>query len=145
MKQPAVYIMANQRNGTLYVGVTSDLVKRVWQHRTHATEGFTDKYKVTSLVWFEQHETMESAITREKAIKKWNRAWKLNLIEKTNSDWLDLWPEITGEALDSRLRGNDKTVESRAHLSAFTSTLVPPVLSTPPVIPAKAGIQKDTQ
>ena len=98
MKQLAVYLMASQRNGTLYVGVTSDLIKRVWQHRTHAAEGFTQKYDTTLLVWFEQHETMESAITREKAIKKWNRAWKLALIEKTNPRWIDLWPVITGES-----------------------------------------------
>ena len=98
MKHPAVYLMASQRNGTLYAGVTSDLIKRVWQHRTHATEGFTQKYDATLLVWFEQHETMESAITREKAIKKWNRAWKLALIEKTNPRWIDLWSVITGES-----------------------------------------------
>ena len=84
MKQPAVYLLASQRNGTLYVGVTSDLIKRVWQHRTHAVDGFTKKYNVNLLMWFEQHETMESAIAREKAIKKWNRSWKLALIEKTN-------------------------------------------------------------
>jgi putative endonuclease len=108
MKQPTVYLMASQRNGTLYVGVTSDLIKRIWQHRNHVVDGFTDKYHVELLVWFEQHESMVSAIGREKAIKKWNRAWKLNLIEKTNPDWQDLWPVITGEALDSRLRGNDE-------------------------------------
>ena len=107
MKQPAVYLLASQRNGTLYVGVTSDLIKRVWQHRTHAVDGFTKKYNVNLLMWFEQHETMESAIAREKAIKKWNRSWKLALIEKTNPNWIDLWPVITGEILDSRLRGND--------------------------------------
>ena len=107
MKQPAVYLLASQRNGTLYVGVTSDLIKRIWQHRTHAVEGFTKKYNVNLLMWFEQHETMESAIAREKAIKKWNRPWKLALIEKTNPNWIDLWPVIIGEILDSRLRGND--------------------------------------
>ncbi len=107
MKQPTVYLLASQRNGTLYVGVTSDLIKRIWQHRNHVVEGFTDKYHVELLVWFEQHESMASAIGREKAIKKWNRAWKLNLIEKTNPGWQDLWPVITGEALDSRLRGSD--------------------------------------
>ena len=108
MKQPAVYLLASQRNGTLYVGVTSDLIKRIWQHRNHVAQGFTEKYHVELLVWFEQHESMVSAIGREKAIKKWNRAWKLNLIEKTNPGWQDLWPVITGEALDSRLRGNDE-------------------------------------
>ena len=108
MKQPAVYLLASQRNGTLYVGVTSDLIKRIWQHRTHAVEGFTKKYNVNLLMWFEQHETMESAIAREKTIKKWNRLWKLALIEKTNPNWIDLWPVITGEILDSRRRGNDE-------------------------------------
>jgi len=102
MKQPAVYLMASQRNGTLYIGVTSDLIKRTWQHRTHAVEGFTNQYSINLLVWFEQHETMESAIAREKALKKWNRAWKLFLIEKTNPDWMDLWPVITGEQADFR-------------------------------------------
>jgi len=127
--------MASQRNGTLYVGVTSDLIKRIWQHRNHVVEGFTEKYHVELLVWFEQHETMASAIGREKAIKKWNRAWKLNLIEKTNPEWLDLWPVITGEALDSRLRGNDNSADATI-----------PAKSSPasPVIPAQAGIQKAT-
>jgi putative endonuclease len=114
MKQPAVYLMASQRNGTLYVGVTSNLIQRVWQHKNHVVPGFTDKYKLELLVWFEQHELMETAIASEKAIKKWNREWKLNLIEKANPDWQDLWPKITGatqiagETLDSRLRGNDE-------------------------------------
>jgi putative endonuclease len=107
MKQPAVYLMASQRNGTLYVGVTSDLIKRVWQHRNHLVAGFTSQYNIDLLVWFEQHETMLSAIAREKAIKKWNRAWKLRLIEEQNPEWKDLWPTITEEKLDSRLRGND--------------------------------------
>ena len=109
MKQPAVYLMASQRNGTLYVGVTSNLIQRVWQHRNHVVEGFTDKYNVNCLVWFEQHETMESAIAREKAIKKWDRAWKLKFFEKQNPEWNDLWPFINGAELDSRLRGNDDT------------------------------------
>ena len=100
MKQPAVYLLASHRNGTLYVGVTSDLVRRIWQHRTHAAEGFTDKYGVTQLMWYEQHDTMESAIRREKSIKKWNRAWKINLIEKANPQWQDLWPEILGDDVD---------------------------------------------
>ena len=110
MKQPAVYIMASRRNGTLYVGVTSDLIKRVWQHRNHLMSGFTDQYGIALLVWFEQHETMFAAITREKAIKKWNRAWKLKLIEDQNPGWNDLWPMITGQTPDSRLppvRTND--------------------------------------
>ena len=96
MKQPAVYILASERNGTLYIGVTSDLVARVWQHREHMVEGFTERYKVTMLVWYESHATMESAILREKQIKKWNRAWKLKLIQESNPRWLDLWDSVVG-------------------------------------------------
>src|SRR5690606_13815333 len=81
--QPCVYLLASRRNGTLYVGVTSNLVQRVWQHRNHLVEGFTKRYGVSRLVWFELHETMESAIRREKAIKEWKRAWKIQLIEET--------------------------------------------------------------
>ncbi len=83
-KAPAVYLLASARNGTLYAGVTSNLVQRIWQHREGVVEGFTHRYGVKTLVWYEQHETMQSAIAREKAIKKWNRAWKLALIEKAN-------------------------------------------------------------
>ncbi|MEZ6059974.1 MAG: GIY-YIG nuclease family protein [Planctomycetaceae bacterium] len=93
-KQPAVYILASKRNGTLYTGVTSDLVQRVWEHKNDVREGFTKDYAVHTLVYFELHEDMESAITREKRIKKWNRAWKLRLIEEKNSDWNDLYPAI---------------------------------------------------
>ena len=88
--QPCVYLMASTRNGTLYCGVTSNLMQRIAQHREGRIEGFTAKYDVKTLVWFEQHATMESAIQREKRIKKWNRAWKLRLIEEGNSDWRDL-------------------------------------------------------
>lgn len=94
---PAVYLLASQRNGTLYIGVTSNLIQRIWQHREGLAEGFTKKYRVKTLVWYELHTTMESAIAREKALKKWNRDWKLKLIEQTNPQWLDLWPEINGE------------------------------------------------
>ena len=87
---PTVYILASRRNGTLYTGVTSDLLARVQQHRQRSVRGFTRDYEVKLLVWFEQHPTMESAITREKRIKKWNRSWKLALIEAFNSDWRDL-------------------------------------------------------
>jgi len=93
-KQPCVYILASKRNGTLYIGVTSDLVKRGWQHRTNAVDGFTKKYDVHVLVYYEVHENMISAITREKQLKKWKRAWKLRLIEERNSAWRDLWPDI---------------------------------------------------
>ena len=97
MKQPSVYILASQQNGTLYVGVTSDLLKRIWQHREGVVEGFSQSYEVKNLVWYEMHATMESAILREKALKKWKRAWKLQLIEERNPDWIDFWPEINGE------------------------------------------------
>ena len=82
VRLPCVYILASRRNGTLYVGVTADLVQRVWQHKSDLTEGFTKRYGVHTLVWYEVHESMESAIRREKAIKEWKRAWKLELIEK---------------------------------------------------------------
>ncbi len=98
MKQPAVYILASDRNGTLYVGVTSDLIARTWQHREHVVDGFTKKHEVTKLVWYEQQGTMDSAILREKRIKKWNRQWKVGLIEATNPYWNDLWPDITGQS-----------------------------------------------
>lgn len=90
-----VYLLASKKNGTLYVGVTSDLVRRVWEHKSKAVEGFTKKYGVDRLVWFEPHGSAESAITREKQIKKWNRAWKIDLIEKPNPEWLDLYGDIT--------------------------------------------------
>ena len=96
MKQPAVYILASQRNGTLYIGVTSDLIKRIWEHKNELVEGFTQKYKVHQLVYFEQHQDMLAAITREKQLKKWNRDWKLALIEENNPDWRDLWSDIVG-------------------------------------------------
>lgn len=95
-KQPVTYILATERNGTLYVGVTSNLIARVWQHREHVVDGFTKKYGVKKLVWYEPHETMENAITREKRLKKWNRAWKIKLIETFNPYWNDLWPNIIG-------------------------------------------------
>ncbi|MBU0620958.1 MAG: GIY-YIG nuclease family protein [Gammaproteobacteria bacterium] len=92
--QPAVYILASQRNGTLYIGVTSDLPKRISEHRDDIVEGFSKRYGVHLLVYFEIHSNMLSAITREKQIKKWNRAWKIRMIETMNPDWRDLWNEI---------------------------------------------------
>ena len=94
MKIPCVYLLASKPNGTLYVGVTSDLIQRIWQHRNNLVEGFTKRYGVHRLVWYEVHESMESAIQRERAIKKWNRAWKIELIEKNNPTWRDLYDEI---------------------------------------------------
>jgi putative endonuclease len=89
------YIMANRRIGTLCIGMTDDLVRRVWEHRTGAVPGFTRKYGVKILVWFEQHETRETALVRERQLKKWNRAWRLKLIERQNASWRDLWDEIS--------------------------------------------------
>ena len=93
-KQFHVYIMASKRNGTLYIGVTSDLIKRVWQHKNGQISGFTKKYDVHKLVYFEEQADAESAILREKRMKKWRRSWKIRLIEKQNSHWRDLYPEI---------------------------------------------------
>jgi len=94
MKQPCVYILASSRNGTLYVGVTSDLQKRVWEHKNNLVEGFTKRYGVHLLVWYELHDTMVSAITREKAIKEWKRQWKLQAIEQDNPTWRDLYHDL---------------------------------------------------
>ena len=91
MKLPCVYILANRRNGTLYVGVTSDLPRRVWEHKSGVAEGFTKRYGVHRLVHAEFHATMEEAILREKRIKKWRRAWKIRLIQEANPDWRDLY------------------------------------------------------
>ena len=93
-KHPVVYILVSRKRGTLYVGVTSDLPKRVWEHRTDVAEGFTKRYGVHRLVWYEPHETMESAIEREKTLKNWNRSWKLELVEKSNPNWKDLYGTI---------------------------------------------------
>ncbi len=93
-KQPCVYILASRRKGTLYVGVTSDLIKRVWQHREGTTRGFTSRYGVHQLVWYETHATMLSAIGREKVIKEWRRVWKVKLIEANNPEWTDLYPSL---------------------------------------------------
>jgi putative endonuclease len=93
-KQPCVYLLASKRNGTRYVGVTSDLIRRTWEHREHLVEGFTKKHKVGTLVRFELHETMESAIRGEKQLKKWNRAWKIRMIETNNPTWRDLYSDL---------------------------------------------------
>ncbi|HEY8623465.1 MAG TPA: GIY-YIG nuclease family protein [Casimicrobiaceae bacterium] len=90
-----VYILASRRNGTLYAGVTSNLAQRVWQHREGFVNGFSKEHAVKLLVWYEQHETADSAITREKQIKKWNRAWKIEMIEAKNPYWDDLYRDVT--------------------------------------------------
>ncbi|WP_233843834.1 GIY-YIG nuclease family protein [Dyella sp. 2HG41-7] len=93
-RQPSVYILASRRNGVLYVGVTSDLVQRVWQHRSGFISSFTRAHAAYCLVWYELHETMESAISREKLLKKWHRQWKLELVERFNPYWNDLYPTL---------------------------------------------------
>ncbi|MEL7730421.1 GIY-YIG nuclease family protein [Citromicrobium bathyomarinum] len=103
-KQPCVYILASKPFGTLYIGVTSDLVARLWQHREGAVEGFSKRYAVHRLVHFELFETMESAIKREKQLKNWHRDWKLNLITRENPDWRDLAVGLGFEPLGSRER-----------------------------------------
>jgi putative endonuclease len=94
MKHPCIYILASHRRGTLYIGVTSDLVKRIWAHKQDLVEGFTKKYQVHTLVYFEQFEDMFTAISREKQLKKWHRVWKIKLIEKDNDEWRDLYADL---------------------------------------------------
>jgi putative endonuclease len=89
-----VYILASRRNGTLYIGMTDDLIRRTWEHRNSLVPGFTSRYGVKLLVWYEPHESRESAFARERGLKKWNRSWKLQLIEGVNPSWRDLWEEI---------------------------------------------------
>jgi putative endonuclease len=86
--------MASYRNGTLYIGVTSDPIKRIWQHKNNVADSFSRRHRVHTLVWYELHETMESAILHEKRLKEWKRVWKIRLIEERNPDWLDLYPYI---------------------------------------------------
>ena len=97
MKQPCVYILASSWHGTLYVGVTSDLIRRILQHKNDAVDGFTKQYSVHDLVWYELHEDMRDAIVREKRIKEWKRASKIELIEAVNPKWRDLYPELVLE------------------------------------------------
>ncbi len=92
--QSYVYILSNQPRGTLYIGMTSDLIKRVWQHKEAFVDGFSAKYGLKTLVWFETHEDINEAIKREKQLKKWNRLWKIDLVEKLNPDWRDLYTDV---------------------------------------------------
>jgi putative endonuclease len=93
-RQPCVYLLASKRNGTLYTGVTSSLLQRVWEHKNNLVESFTSKYGVHTLVWYEIHHTMEAAIQREKAIKNWKREWKMKVIEEMNPEWRDLYSDL---------------------------------------------------
>lgn len=94
MKNFYVYILCNKKNGTLYAGVTSNLIKRVYEHKNNMADGFTKKYDVHRLAWYEVHESAESAITRERQIKKWERSWKIELIQGQNPEWKDLYEDI---------------------------------------------------
>jgi putative endonuclease len=96
MKQYYVYILASARNGTLYTGISSDLIKRIWEHKSGLIKGFTEKYHIKTLVYYEIHTDVHAAIKREKSIKTWKRSWKLCLIEENNPDWNDLYQEILG-------------------------------------------------
>ncbi len=91
-----VYILASKRNGTLYIGVTNNLIKRVWEHKNKAVPGFTEKYNVDRLVFYEVYQDINEAIKREKRLKKWNRKWKIDLIEKENPNWRDLYEDLLG-------------------------------------------------
>ena len=95
MNQYYVYILASKRNGTLYIGVTNNLLKRVDEHKSNLIDGFTKKYNVHNLVYYEQYNDISCAIAREKQMKKWKRQWKINLIEKFNPDWIDLFKDLT--------------------------------------------------
>ena len=97
MKTYYVYMLCSRRNGTLYTGMTSDLIKRIYEHKNCLVDGFTKKYSVHHLIWFELHEAPETAILREKQIKNWKRKWKLDLIEKQNPEWKDLYADLTGQ------------------------------------------------
>jgi putative endonuclease len=100
MKQYFVYILASKKNGTLYIGITSDLLGRVWQHKNKVVDGFTKKYDVSSLVYYEQTEDVRSALSREKQLKNWKRKWKIELIEKENPKWIDMYDTMTGREKD---------------------------------------------
>ena len=93
-KQPCVYLLTSSKEGTIYIGVTSDLIKRVWEHKNKVVEGFTKRYNIHLLVWYEQHIDMTAAIQREKVIKSWKREWKINLIEEKNPEWEDLYESL---------------------------------------------------
>jgi len=105
LKTYYIYILASRRNGTLYIGITNNLVRRVYEHKNNLVKGFTLKYKVHRLVYYEQHDNVDSAIQREKQLKSWHRRWKIRLIEEMNPEWKDLYQDIMG--LDSSLRWND--------------------------------------
>ncbi len=112
MKRPCVYILASNRDGVLYVGVTSHLWNRMAQHTQHLIEGFTSKYNVSRLVYYEFYDTMYEAIAREKRLKKWRRAWKVKFVERMNPEWINLYDPETGEIFD----GTVESINLQAHI-----------------------------
>ena len=110
MKTYYVYLLASRRNGTLYCGVTNDLIRRVWEHRYGSAAGFTSRYGIHMLVWYEQHNDINEAIMRETRIKGWRRSWKLELIEKANPQWLDLYDSLLPSPLIDRTRSKGETI-----------------------------------
>ncbi len=123
MKAPVVYLLASMPRGTLYIGVTSNLLRRTWQHREGLADGFAKRYGVKTLVWYEQHPSMMSAIAKEKSMKKWGRLRKIELIERSNTQWRDLWFDIAGFAPDSALLADAETREEPVVPSCAGMTL----------------------
>ena len=126
MKAPVVYILASKPRGALYIGVTSDLVKRIWQHREGLSDGFTKRHNIKTLVWYEQHQTMANAIGREKAIKRWRRREKLVLIYRTNPTWRDLWNGIVGkESIFASIAQVASATPATVGCAPISSSMVP--------------------
>ncbi len=111
-----VYMLASRRNGTLYIGVTNDIMRRTWEHKNDLVEGFTKKYGVHILVWYECHEDIHAAIAREKRLKRWNRAWKIKLIEQHNSGWNDIYARLLGEIALPDMPGSPSPRDADASL-----------------------------
>ena len=111
-----VYMLASRRNGTLYIGVSNNVLRRSWEHRNALVEGFTKKYGVHILVWYEVHNHINDAIAREKQLKRWNRAWKIKLIERNNSGWNDLYDRLTGEIAVPDMPGSPSPRDADASL-----------------------------
>ena len=138
-----VYILASRRNGTLYIGVTSNLLRRIWEHRHHLVEGFTRRYGVDALVYYEVFDNVPDAILREKQLKKWNRAWKLRLIESVNPKWCDLYDELCTHPYMQSLSLDAEIPPARQRGEASAGPCFSNPQSPFPVIPAKAGIQRN--
>src|SRR5947209_19847470 len=133
------YLLASQPHGTLYVGMTDDLIRRVWEHKMKLVPGFTAKYGVGRLVWFEAHQTREAAWRREKQIKEWRRAWKIELIERDNPQWIDLYPSLSSSAQAPRKRMGGSRLSPGLRSGGSESTLAATAVGW---VPAKAGTRK---